>query len=422
VESLVQRVAEALERAGVDGADPVGVACSGGADSATLAHVAMLLCRRGRLGPVTLIHVDHGLRSGSAAEGALVARLAASGGAEVVRVRASVNRGRASLEEAARDARYAALDRVADERELAAVLVAHTASDQAETVLLRLVRGTGVAGLAAMALRRGRYVRPLLEVTRTEIDEYIHTLELEVVTDPMNMDPAFARSRVRHRLLPLLRAENPAIDAALVRLASSAGQQREILDWAADALLARARGEATEAEAAPLSIAALLAAPAPVRRHALARAVTEAGGGPLSARHLRALDDLLGRPEAGSASIDLPGLRAVREYDRLRLAPAAGAPGLPRPEALVRGPDGPYQVRPWRPGDRMRPARLGGRSRKLSDLYTDARVPRSRRSHAIVVARAADGAIVWAQYIGPAHGARIDVSLTTPGRVASNKG
>ena len=89
--------------------------------------------------------------------------------------------------------------------------------------------------------------------------------------------------------------------------------------------------------------------------------------------------------------------------------------------AFLHWPDGPYQVRPWRPGDRMRPVRLRGRSRKLSDLFTDARVPRATRSDARVVERASDGTIVWAEHIGPAFGAKIHVTLTHPEPMATNK-
>jgi tRNA(Ile)-lysidine synthase len=174
-----------------------------------------------------------------------------------------------------------------------------------------------------------------------------------------------------------------------------------------------------------------------VIRRALALAVEQAGGGPLGARHLRALHDLVQRPASGTVSLDLPGVRAVREYQTLVLVldldPACAArtgsalrPGPePEPEAeptiTVQGPRPPYVVRRWRPGDRMRPARLKGRSRKLSDLFTDAKVPRSARARAIIVARRSDGVIEWAEHIGPAWNAEISVALTSQDPIASNK-
>lgn len=126
----------------------------------------------------------------------------------------------------------------------------------------------------------------------------------------------------------------------------------------------------------------------------------------------------------GSASLDLPGGRAIREYDRLRFAAVRQDDG-PTPRAApleITGPDGPYEVRTARPGDRMQPARLRGRSRKLSDLFIDARVPRRLRAAARIVVRASDGRIEWAEHIGAAHGTRTQVALTPPGGLATNKG
>lgn len=458
---IQDRVAEALAGLGVAAGDRVGVACSGGPDSAVLAHVTLALHGRGLIGPVTLLYVDHGLRPESAADGDVVAEIARRWGGAVARLRVEVDRSQASLEAAAREARYQALGRAAAAHDLRWMLLAHTASDQAETVLMRVLRGAGVTGLAAIPPARGIYLRPLLGTPRVEIEQYLAAFDVPAVVDPMNQDPAFLRNRVRHRWLPALREENPRIDASLCRLADAARQQGEVLDWAATLLLERAteavapatgpgrpeRPEDREHGAVTLDAPTLAAAPAAVTRRALALAadalaVARGPGTTFGARHRAALHALVCRPAAGTIAIDLPGLRAVREYDTLRLM-AARPPGSPPPtrehddqrgpthsstaapersaQVKVAGPSGPYIVRPWQPGDRMRPARLRGRSRKLSDLFTDARVPRGQRARALVVARASDGVIEWAQHVGPAFGSEVSVSLTIQEPLASNK-
>jgi len=463
-------VARSLAGWGVAREHEVGVACSGGPDSAALAHACMALARGGRLGPVTLLHVDHGLREDAGRDAEVVRALALQGGSRAVIRAARVDRERASLEAAARDARYAVLDGLAVELGLRWIVVAHTASDQAETVLMRLMRGTGVFGLAGIPAVRGIYLRPLLGVTRAEVEAYCGRFEVMTAADPMNRDEAFLRNRVRHTWLPALRRENPRIDEALCRLAGAAADERAVLAYAADMLLERAlapehaAGETPDGPDGPdepdapdaiiLAVAALGSAPATVRRRVVSMAAARAGLGPLEARHLGALDALLARPAAGTTQLSLPGGTAVREYDRIRFqripmfrdeasragggqshaapavhaapathaaeptdAPAALDPGL----IQVTGPDGPYVVRCWQAGDRMRPARLRGRSRKLGDLFIDAKVPRRLRARARVVVRAADGAIVWAEHIGPAFGSNVFVSLTPGNPLASNR-
>jgi tRNA(Ile)-lysidine synthase len=449
--AVQERIARALSALGVRPEHAVGVACSGGPDSAALAHACLALARRGRLGPVTLLHVNHGLRPDAGQDADVVRALAGQGGGRAVIRDVAVDRTRASLEAAARDARYAELDGLAIELGLRWITTAHTASDQAETVLMRMMRGTGVPGLAGIPRVRGIYLRPLLDVTRPEIEAYCQRLGVPAVRDPMNEDPAFLRNRVRHHWLPALRAENPRIEEALCRLAEAAAGERAVLEYAAESLLAQARApvpqdlsdglsqdtpagqpDGTPDSVDALDAACLAQAPPAVRTRALSLAATRAGTGPLAARHLRALDALAMRPSAGSARLSLPGGTAVREYDRVvfvrRAAPGdaggdvAGAqpdPTLARVQ--VNGPDGPYVVRRWQQGDRMRPARLRGRSRKLGDLFIDAKVPRRLRARAVIVIRAADGAVVWAEHIGSAFGCDVSVCLTPGIPLASNK-
>jgi tRNA(Ile)-lysidine synthase len=406
-------VREVLERYGA--LKGLGVACSGGPDSAVLADAAMALHRRGAIGPISLIHVDHGLREGSGDDAGAVKALADAGGGRFIGLRVEVDRQRASLEDAAREARYAALDRAAADHDLKWILVAHTASDQAETVLMRVIRGTGITGLSGIPERRDIYLRPLLSVARSEVDQYASAAGLGVVTDPMNADPAHLRVRVRRHWLPELRGENPSLDAALCRLATSAGEIRAAIDSAARPLLDRAGS---------IEVDRLSAIPDAIVKRTLAMASDDAGLGPLGAVHLESLLELVRRSDAGTVTIDLPGGTARREYNHLRFVahmPDTSETSGNRSVVRATGPGGPYAVRAWEAGDRMCPARLKGRSRKLSDLFGDAKVPRDERPGAQVVVRESDGVIVWAEHVGNAHDVDVCVSLTTSSTVASNK-
>lgn len=407
--NLLELVAAAWSDAGIAAERAVVVGCSGGPDSVVLADVLMELSGQGRVGPITLVYVDHGLRAEIEPEVACVKALAARGGAECVVVTVSVPE-QASLEDAARQVRHRALHDIAETRD-AVIALAHTASDQAETVLMRIVRGTGIHGLAAMAPRRGRIVRPLLGVWRDEIITHAEARQLTTITDPMNADQRFFRVRARQRLLPGLREENPALDAALVRLANTARDHREMVDAMAERLL-EPSGTMMQ-----IDVTALCEAPIPVAKRAIAMAAEGAGSRGLESNHLDALMELARREEAGSVSFSAPGLQISRIYGVLRFGKPADA-GIS--ELHVRGIDEPYEVRPWRPGDRMRPERLKGRSRKLSDLYTDAKVPREQRERARVVIRSADAVILWAEYIGRAWDSGIEVVLTPSTPVASN--
>jgi len=370
----------------------VGVACSGGPDSVALADAAVAHLGGAR---IVVLHVDHRLHAGSGAVAEAVAALAADLGAACEILPVTVTKG-ASLEDQARAARYAALEAAAARLGLAAILAGHTARDQAETVLLRVLRGTGPAGLAGIPARRGVHRRPLLALPRADVLAYVAARALPTVTDPMNADPRFARVRVREMLMPALAAENPRLEDALGRLARSAAEWAEHVDRAAAALVAGRRR---------VAVRDLAAAGPAVGKRALQLLAAPAA---LEAEHLDAGWALVTGPARGTRGIDVPGARLERVYTELVVRPSAGADAAPA-ELSVEGPDGPYAVRTWRAGDRMRPARLRGRSRKLADLFTDARVPRASRAHARVVI-AQSGEIVWAEHVGAAAGATIRVA------------
>lgn len=361
-----------------------GIACSGGADSLALAHALITVAGAAH---VVVVTIDHGINPQSGEVAADVARWAIGQGAASVIRRVEVE-DRASLEAAARTARYAALDAIAAELGLACVMLGHTARDQAETVLMRIIRGTGPAGLAGIPAQRGLYVRPLLALPREAIDAYVAAYALPAWSDPMNEDPQHTRVRFRSEVMPALRRENPQLDGALLRLATSAQEWLAVID-----------AQAKPFARFPIACGELAAQPAAIRKRAVSLAL-EAAHVDYDAPHLDRIDALVTRRAQGELVLDLPGARITRRYDRLDVS--AGA-AVATSDLLP--PDGPYELRVWQPGDRMRPDRLKGRSRKLSDLYIDAKVPRDQRANAQVLVSTTDGSIVWAEHLGLAFGA-----------------
>ena len=208
------------------------VACSGGADSLALAGAAGVVARR-QSRPLAAVVVDHGLQFRSAAVAAAAAVQLEALGVDDVRV-LSVSVGDSGdaggPEAAARDARYAVL-RAEAARAGSTVLLGHTLDDQAETVLLGLARGSGTRSLAGMATRVGPFLRPLLGIPRAVTEAACLELGISPWRDPHNADPTYARSRVRHRVLPVMEAElGPGIAAALARTAGLARDDADLLD------------------------------------------------------------------------------------------------------------------------------------------------------------------------------------------------
>lgn len=313
-------------------------ACSGGSDSLALAAaVAHEAPRHGlRGGAVT---VDHGLQPGSAQQAARVAAVLTGLGLDpVLNVAVTVADGSASggPEAAARRARYEALEAAAARTGAAAVLLAHTRDDQAETVLLGLARGSGTRSLAGMAPRRGRYRRPLLPAGRATLRAACTALGLQPWDDPQNADPAFARVRVRHQLLPALEeALGPGVTEALARTAGQLRADAEVLDELAAAELRRLAGPPGSWPADELA-----ELPPAIRGRVLRAAAIAAGcpAGVLGARHVAALDALV-TGWRGQRWTDLPGgVRAQRRCGKLLFTAGprlpAGPPELPDAEGV----------------------------------------------------------------------------------------
>lgn len=277
-----------------DGATLV-LAVSGGADSMAMLHGAARLAGRGEGGRhLVVAHLDHGLRDASAADARFVADAAADLGLEYrsarVDVVAEARRRHEGVEAAGRRARYDFLEGVADACGADALIcTAHTADDQAETVLLNIARGTGLTGLRGIARRRGRVVRPLLHARRANLRAAMDAAGLPYRDDPSNGDPAFARNRARGALLPLLESLHPGAATATSRLAELAADEDEFLTDLAAAELRRRRSAdgAIDWDPPPhpvvarrlLRLAAGSPAPTSERIEALAKAAAERRGG-----------------------------------------------------------------------------------------------------------------------------------------------
>ncbi|MEV6341772.1 tRNA lysidine(34) synthetase TilS [Actinoplanes sp. NPDC051851] len=297
------------------------VACSGGADSLSLASAAhFVVSQQGVAGRVGLVTVDHGLQEGSDRRARSVAAWARDNGLDPVRIgTVSVTGLPGGPEAAARTARYDALAAVAAETGAAAVLLGHTRDDQAETVLLALARGAGPRGLAGMPARRGLYRRPLLDVGRTETRKACAALGMVPWEDPHNTDPAYARSRVRGTALPTLVAElGPAVVGNLARSAALVAADNEALDELAREALITVRS------AEGLSVPGLAGLLGAVRGRVLHRWARELGapGGALAYAHVAALDALV-TAWHGQGPVFLPGGIAVarRTDDLVRVVP-----------------------------------------------------------------------------------------------------
>ncbi|SDE40135.1 tRNA(Ile)-lysidine synthase [Glycomyces harbinensis] len=297
-------------------------ACSGGPDSLALADTLAFCAPRMGL-RAGLVSVDHGLQEGSAARAAGVAAWARTVGfdpAEAVTVEVGEAGG---PEGAARQARYAALDAAARRHGASAILLGHTRDDQAETVLLALVRGAGPRGIAGMRAVRGPYRRPLLGIARSDTHAACAERGLRPWADPHNSDPRYLRSALRPALDALVGVLGEDLVPNLARTAALVAADTDHLDALGAAALEECRtghGAAADAtarrETAGLDAKRLGALPDPVRRRALRAWVLESGvnGAELNHRHLDALDALVA-DWRGQGPTFLPGGIAVRRAD-----------------------------------------------------------------------------------------------------------
>jgi tRNA(Ile)-lysidine synthase len=401
------------------------VAVSGGADSIVLLH---LLARLAPAYPFRLIaaHLDHQLRPESAADAEFVAGVCRQLEVGLISQRCDVEalakQLGTGLEDAGRQARREFLLKVADEQGCDAIALAHHADDQAETVLHRMLRGSGLSGLAAMRSKSGMFIRPLLGFSRQELRTYLQQHGQQWREDVSNADLAFTRNRIRHQLLPQLEQFNPRIVPALNRLSRQAADEDQYWDTAAAAFLERHGNHAPDGFA--VNVEPLLALSRAERRRILRAFLRQAS------RHLPGIDfehieqvDALLEMKRPQADLDLPGLWVGRRYDRLLCD--VSRPVVPDYELSIDGPGDyvlptgdslqvtvgddlpeeensalfdaastpfPLTVRSPRHGDRFQPSGMAGRKR-LKDYFIDEKIPVEERRRTPVVS--CGKSIIW---------------------------
>jgi tRNA(Ile)-lysidine synthase len=436
----------------------VVAAVSGGSDSVALVHLLHTLAKAGELHLAGIAHFNHELRASADADQRFVEDLASSLGLQCFDgredIRSRAERAGQSIELAARTARYEFYDHarwhyspdgLASGREV--VALGHTRDDQAETVLMRLVRGAGPRGLAGMHPRNGAVIRPLLGCTRAELRAWLAERQLPFVEDETNQDVGIPRNRVRAELLPLLATRfNPGIVDVLADQAELSREASEWMDATADALAARIVRRAARPDGAKqydIDAAGLLAAPPALQRRVLWRVMSEvAGRRPIAFGHVAAALRLI--EERTDTRADFPGQRLERIGSSVVLTGRVdGAQGRRAPDevsnlfrfplsipgevalpdagwvvsaelaagatvsnpatsntALVRSDlcRGSLAVRNRRPGDRFRPVGLAGQ-KKLQDYFVDRKVRRKQRDAVPLVVDATDR-IVWVAGFG----------------------
>lgn len=378
------------EQALLSPGDKVIAAVSGGADSVAMLFALYLL--RDELG-ITLeaAHFNHHLRGAeSDRDEAFVTDFCGRYDIPLHLGSGRIVPGKKGLEAAARDARYAFLRRLPGK-----VATAHTADDNAETVLMRLIRGTGLKGLGAIAPVSGNVIRPMLTVTRDDVEAFLEEYALPHVEDSSNGTDDFLRNRIRHGILPLMRAENPRIGENLSAMALLLRQDEACL-------------QAMIPEEQVPDVSRLKAMEPALRRRALERFLKAQGVREPEQIHILQAEQLLYHWNP-SAAMQFPGGVTIgRQYDRLvRLKCAPELPetrlSVPgetciggkrfvseyatdleeRPDSVLVCPVGALTVRSRRSGDTMR---LPGGTRSLKKMYIDRKIPASQRAAVPVLA------------------------------------
>lgn len=442
VARLRSRFRAHLERTGlITPADTVLVAVSGGLDSVVL--LELLRFGLGDRAPgLVAAHFDHAMRPGSREDGEWVAGLCAAWEVPLETARAEPP---PRSEAAARAARYRFLHAAAARAGANRIATAHHADDQAETVLFRIIRGTGLRGLAGIPERRGQIVRPLLPFRRAELEAYARAAGLRYRQDPTNLLLGYARNRLRHDVLPRLERIAPGAAGALVRLAEEA----RAAETAWESLLDDVERQVATVDGDDVLLARerLLSYHPHVRARLLRRLLRRFGSHPDRAGTRAALEFIRLGASGGHFDV-IGGVRLEREFDRIRMRPgprraetAAGDRPLiiTRPErgegvAIIGGRrlavewtlvhedtapttaafDAaalrfPLELRGWRAGDRIR---LPYGTKKLKKLFVERRIGRSERVTTPVLADAG-GRVVWVAGIARAAGTE-----TVPGRPA----
>ena len=443
---MLQRIAQTVARHRMfEPAQKVGVAVSGGADSVCLLHVLLELAHQWDL-QLSVLHLDHGLRGEESRQDAEFVRvLAARLGLPLSLRETLVAESPDNLEQAARQARLTFFRETISSGAVERVATGHTRSDQAETVLFRFLRGSGTAGLAGIRpVTSEGIVRPLIEVERSEVQQFLLERGIAWREDSTNSSLQFARNRIRHELLPQIAREwNPAIGETLANTADWALAEEAWWDAEIERLASQ---HFTSSNNAILLRAGVLAElPLAVARRLVRRAMELAKGDlrAIDFGHIRSVMDLA-RSNDGHGRLQAPGLDIFRSFEWLRFGqPGEGGletrnyrltvavPGIVRvpgtnlaislelidkSEPSVSSDwvyngwmgcldwqrlSGSLELRNWRPGDQYQPAGYSGRE-KIKTLFQQARIPLWERRHWPVLT---DGvSIVWTRRFGPAAG------------------
>jgi tRNA(Ile)-lysidine synthase len=398
--------------------DRVLVAYSGGADSTCL-----LLILRELFPDTAAAYVNHNLRGKeSKQEEEFVRRFCSGHSIPLFVEHLSWNRGRSNLEEEARKKRYRHLAKVATAEGYQKVALAHHRDDLLETFFLRLLRGSGPSGLAGMKPSRGIYIRPLLECTREEIEEYIRARNAQYFTDSSNQNLDFARNRIRHELIPYLQQHfNPAIRSALARSARWLDEQHQLI---AEYLESQSGVIRNEKQELSFSRDRFLELSNPLKKALLKKILVQVDPSIRpSARLLKALLESIEKKE----NLELPGFLMIESFgDSVRFrskigsigyceidVPGAGIypfpPGnvaldfsisetieLPSPKDVAfldaEKASFPLSIRNWKKGDHFYPFGMSGR-KKLSDFWIDEKIPRKERKRIPLVFKNDD--LIW---------------------------
>ena len=408
----IEALADAVSAGGLVPRGSGGVVLvSGGADSACAAAALALLC-----GPaeVAALHVNYGLQP-EAADGERAARALCA----KLRIDLHVERptlGEGNLQANARDARYAAAERLRERLSGEWIATGHTRTDLAETFLYRLATSPGTRPLLGLAPRNGIVVRPLHAISREETRAVAEEARLPFADDPSNRSPRFARNRIRAEVLPVLAEVGTGVERNIAATHAELHEEAELLADLVAGELARIGEPADSTSVAVLRLGEMSSG---MRRLVLRELAERAAGRPVPIGRARAaqIADLAADPEGGEIEVG-GGVSAICEAGRVRFTAGIDPdPPAPRPvrmlvpgaarfggwelraevcegpvepvgpdvatlDAAALGPD--VEVRAWREGDRMRPLGLGG-SKSLQDLFTDHAVPRSKRASIPVV-------------------------------------
>jgi tRNA(Ile)-lysidine synthase len=411
---LAKRVLSFIQRHSlIHPGDKIAIAFSGGPDSVALLHILK------HLYPQTeSIYVNHNLRKDSAKEEKFVRKFCDQNEIPLHVEQMSWKEKPSNLEETARKKRYRHLEKVAKEFGFTKIALAHHQDDLVETILFRLIRGTGPHGLIAMQPARGRYIRPMLNATRCEVQQYLTEQSLRSYNDPTNENRNFDRNKIRHDLLPYMESNfNPKVRSALLRFAHWAEEQNELIDELIQPHLLLVSDKGIHKET-------FLQLSHPLQKELIRRALLNVD--PSFKLNSRTLEAIF-RTIQASTKLELPGYLVIEcSQERIQFSPKTSGTGFQEIDVTGAGDyqfppakislkfsvvkkaelpslrhlafvdaekaSFPLTIRNWKKGDSFQPLGMKGR-KKLSDFWIDRKVPQSKRKNIPLVLK--DEQIVW---------------------------